>query len=249
MKSEVTVVRTHGRSRFTVCLIGPDGVGKTTVTAKVKELLPMAVKYIYMGDNIESCNYILPTTRWWKKRQQRSGTGQKLTRAPSPADFKRRAAQSESPRSGGQRIMKLVKKAIGFVNRILDEWYRYFMVAYFKRRGFVVLMDRHFVYDYYHFDIAAQNGHRPLNRRLHGFLLKHTIPDPDLVICLDAPAEIIFKRKKEFSVEYIESRRQQYQSLKNVAKNFALVDANRSLNQVVKEVRELICNFNQKGAV
>jgi len=135
---------------------------------------------------------------------------------------------------------------VGFVNRMLDIWYRYAVAAYFARRGYVVLLDRHFVFDYYHFDIAPQNGRRPFKRRLQGFLFKHTIPEPDLVICLDAPAEVIFARKGEFDVAYLERRRQQYRSLESVARHFALVNADQELERVVQDVRDVICNFQKE---
>ena len=117
---------------------------------------------------------------------------------------------------------------------------------YFKKRGYVVLLDRHFVFDYYHFDIVPEDGHRPdFKRRLHGAILKNTIPDPDLVICLDAPAEVIFNRKKEFSIEYIQSRRDQYKSFSSTVQNFEIVNANRRLDTVIENVSELICNFSK----
>lgn len=217
---------------FTVTIIGPDGVGKTTVVSRVREELPMPVKYVYMGDNVESSNYILPTARWWKRRNLAKSKAAKTQAAPNH----RNGAASANP-------LRVVKKSIGFINRILDVWYRYLVAGYFVRRGFVVLLDRHFTYDYYHFDINPENGRPSLKRRLNGFLLKHTLPDPDLVICLDAPAEVIFKRKGEFSVEYIESRRRQYRSLESIAKNFALVDANRPLEVVVQNVCDIITDF------
>jgi thymidylate kinase len=228
---------------FSVSVIGPDGVGKTTIVSRLQRELPLPIKYVYMGDNIESCNYILPTTRWWKKRNPPSFNkdGNSAPQASSES-----SSDGQGNSSLGNSLLRSIKKAIGFVNRILDLWYRYFMVFYFKRRGYVVLLDRHFVFDYYHFDIAPEDGHQPpFRRRLHGMILKHTIPDPDLVICLDAPADVIFKRKREFSVDYIQSRRDQYKSFGAMVSNFEIVNANRDLDNVVASVSSLICNFNK----
>ncbi len=221
---------------FTVTIIGPDGVGKSTVVSRVREQLSRPVKYVYMGDNVESSNYILPTARWWKQRNLAKSKAAKTQTAPNINGHSKNSSTKMNP-------IRAIKKAVGFVNRILDVWYRYLVAGYFVRRGFVVLLDRHFTYDYYHFDINPENGRPSLKRRLNGFLMKHTLPDPDLVICLDAPAEVIFKRKGEFSVEYIESRRRQYKSLASIAKNFALVDANRALEVVVQNVCEIITDF------
>jgi len=224
---------------FTVTVIGPDGVGKTTIVSRIREELPMPVKYIYMGDNVESSNYILPTARWWKRRNLAKSQAAKTQAAPNVNGHSKNSSAKMNP-------VRALKKSIGFVNRILDVWYRYLVAGYFVRRGFVVLLDRHFTFDYYHFDIDPQSGQRSLKRRINGFLLKHTLPDPDLVICLDAPADVIFKRKGEFSVEYIESRRRQYRSLEAIAKNFALVDANRPLDVVVQNVCDIITDFEKQ---
>src|SRR5439155_10211002 len=48
---------------FTVALIGPDGAGKTTVSRRIEQSLPVPVKYIYMGVNTDASNVMLPTTR------------------------------------------------------------------------------------------------------------------------------------------------------------------------------------------
>ena len=47
----------------TIALIGSDGSGKTTIIRKLQENFPMSMKCIYMGLNIESSNYSLPTSR------------------------------------------------------------------------------------------------------------------------------------------------------------------------------------------
>ena len=47
----------------TVALIGPDGAGKTTVARKLADVLPVPVRYLYMGVSTDSSNVMLPTTR------------------------------------------------------------------------------------------------------------------------------------------------------------------------------------------
>ena len=228
---------------FIVSIIGPDGVGKTTIVQRLRESLPLPVKYVYMGDNPASFNYVLPTMRWWKKL---SGAGRNGAPTGPPAAGESSGLVHRPAARPWRNPLRAVRKSVGFVNRMLDIWYRYAVAAYFARRGYVVLLDRHFVFDYYHFDIAPQNGRRPFKRRLQGFLFKHTIPEPDLVICLDAPAEVIFARKGEFDVAYLERRRQQYRSLESVARHFALVNADQELERVVQDVRDVICNFQKE---
>lgn len=227
---------------FSVCLIGPDGVGKTTVATHLVDTFPLSIKYLYMGDNVNSSNYMLPTTRWWKSRKRKKNSV-----------ITKHNQQTGTASYGKKKVLTLpltfVKKTLGFTNRILDEWYRQLVALYFKRRGFIVLFDRHFIFDYYHFDIHSLSGRRPFKRKLHGFFLRHTMPQPDLVICLDAPAEVVFKRKREFSIEFLQVRRSQYLNLKNVVSNFKIVDTNRDLDKVIHDVGELIHGFYKKNIV
>ncbi len=220
-------------SAFTVALIGPDGVGKTTIARRLERESSLPLKYLYMGDNVEACNVMLPTTRWWKRRQRQPRPGQ----MQSNANGRRRR----------RRILLLplhaARKTLGFVNRILEELYREMIAASYFRRGTIVLFDRHFVLDYYHDDIDPTARRRSFKRRLHGFLLCRICRAPDLVVCLDAPGTVVFQRKGEFSAEFLEKRRQQYRDFERLVPHFILVDANRDLELVVHDVARAISAF------
>ena len=220
-------------SAFTVALVGPDGVGKTTIARRLERESPLPLKYLYMGDNVEACNVMLPTTRWWKRRQ----------RQPHPG----RAQAKASGRGRRARFLRLplhaARKTLGFVNRILEEMYREMVAASYFRRGTIVLFDRHFVLDYYHDDIDPTARRRNFKRRLHGFLLCRICRAPDLVICLDAPGAVVFRRKGEFSPEFLEKRRQQYREFERLVPHFTLVDADRDLDAVVQDVGRAIAAF------
>ena len=112
-------------------------------------------------------------------------------------------------------------------------------------RGYSVLFDRHFYFDYYDHDIANTDSKRPLTSRIHGFMLQKLYPKPDLVIFLDAPAEILFARKPERTVTILESKRQEYVRLREIMKNSAVVDVSQPIDTVVRQVCELIVNFHQ----
>ena len=58
---------------FTVALIGPDGAGKTTIGKRIEHTLPLPVKYVYMGVNLDSSNHMLPTTRLIKALKRMRG--------------------------------------------------------------------------------------------------------------------------------------------------------------------------------
>jgi thymidylate kinase len=128
-------------------------------------------------------------------------------------------------------------------NRIGEEWFRQGLAWYYQRRGHIVLFDRHFFSDYYAYDIASVHADRRLSDRIHGFMLNRVYPRPDLVIYLDAPAEVLFARKGEGTIEALERRRQEYLSLRNVVKHFVVVDAAQPAEVVAHDVTKVIWEF------
>ena len=126
-----------------------------------------------------------------------------------------------------------------------EEWFRQAVVWYYQRRGYVVLLDRHLFFDCYAHEIADNGIKKPITKRVHGFTLKHFYPRPDLVICLDAPAEVLFQRKQEGTLELRKDRRQEYLQFGNVVENFAIVDATQSEEEVARQVADLIRDFQQ----
>jgi thymidylate kinase len=104
----------------------------------------------------------------------------------------------------------------------------------------VILFDRHFFCDYYANDILGQRPGRPWTSRLHGAMLERLYPRPDMVILLDAPAQVLFDRKGEGTVESLERKRQEYLALAPHVRRFEVVDATRPVDAVVTDVVALI---------
>jgi len=227
---------------FTVALIGPDGIGKTTIARHLEKSLPLAVKYLYMGDNLESSNYVLPTTRWWSARKKAKQAGE-ASAAPAKAP-------RDPARQSGVRFLRAARRRVqdahGLLHTVAEEGYRQFVADRFSKRGYIVVFDRHFLLDYYHHLLDPNVERRRFGHRLHGFLLKLVNREPDLVICLDAPGDVPFKRKGERTPELLEDRRTQYLSLGKIVKNFAVVDADRSLALVIEDVARHITRFREE---
>ena len=231
------------RRTFSVALIGPDGAGKTTIARVLPERLPMRTTYLYMGVAAESSNKLLPTTRVIeaiKVRRRTTRAARPRATPPHDTDEARRSRQRRGP-------LKAAGRAIGaglrLGNRVAEEWYRQGLAWSHQARGEVVLFDRHFYIDYHAADIAgAPTSPR---RRLHGWMLEHAYPRPDLVVYLDAPVEVLLARKGEGTLESIARRQADYRSLAGEVEHFAIVDANRPLESVIDDVVHEIIAFAQ----
>ena len=223
---------------ISVALIGPDGAGKSTITELLeREPLPAPVTRIYMGVNLEASGLMLPTTRLAMAIKARRGRRPDMTGPGVP----------RPPITGGpaKRAVKAGARGVRLVLWLAEEWFRQIVAEYHRRRGRIVLFDRHFYADYYHFDVATEDR-RPVSSRLHGWLLKNVYPKPDLVICLDAPGQVLFDRKGEASPEWLEGRRRQYLQLSAVIPDFVVVDVNRPLDVVTREVATVVSEFYLK---
>jgi thymidylate kinase len=123
---------------------------------------------------------------------------------------------------------------------LMEEWLRQAVATYHVLRGHIVLFDRHFFADYYHADVDRRQVRRSLPRRLHGWMLRHAYPKPDVTVMLDAPSQRLYERKPEASPEWLEQRRRQYLELADVVPTFFVIDSDRPFDTVVSEVAELI---------
>ena len=223
---------------FTIALIGPDGTGKSTISKKLQGLLPLPTKYIYMGINQEATNFTLPTTLLWKKIKRASGRGTDMGGPPDPNRLQ------PPPKNPLKRMVRELKSGLWIANLLAEEWYRQFVTWYYISHGYVVIFDRHFYFDYYKYHIANRVG-RTFGERAHGFVLNRIFPKPDLVIFLDAPAEVLFARKQEGSVELLEQRRQEYNQFQGKVKRFVTIDTTQSVDEVANQVCNVIMDFYQ----
>ena len=60
------------------------------------------------------------------------------------------------------------------------------------------------------------------------------MPQPDLILFLDAPADVLLARKQEVSREALEISRQRYLELQHGNPRFVIIDASQPLPQVVE---------------
>ena len=197
------------RRGVAVALLAPDGAGKSTLAKKLTQENYIRGKLVYMGTNIEASTIGLPTTRWLHRRLK-------------------------AQRGKALRPDRLLLKACGFVNQLLEQWYRSAAAAWFLLRGRFVVFDRYF-YDSW----LTERAKTPW-KRLRKWLFEAGCPKPDLVVLLDAPGEVLFRRKGEHSVEWLEKQRRAYHGLQEKLSNMIIVDATAGPEEVRREVIALL---------
>jgi thymidylate kinase len=208
----------------TITLIGLDGAGKTTIAKLLMESSARPMKYLYMGTAIGSSNYALLTSRllhYLRKRRSRT----------LPFEDQQTLRPLEKRNTRGR-----IGAAFGLLHRLSEEWFRQLVSWIFQLRGFVLLYDRHFIFQCAPNDVVDQE-HRRLSDRIHFWLLCHVYPRPQLVFFLDAPPEVLFERKPEATLEYLAVGRRTYLNLGKQIPNFIRIDATQPLDEVVVEIQ------------
>lgn len=219
---------------FSVALLGGDGAGKTTVGRRLTAELAARMTYIYMGINPSSSSHQLPTTRLVNRIRGRT-TG----RNPDTG-----AGTAVRPRGGFKGAIRTALMPLRLGHRLAEEWYRQVIAWRAMLRGTIVLYDRHFYFDYHATDIDRSRD-RSMSRRIHGWVLEHLYPRPDLVIYLDAPPEVLFARKGEGTLESLATRRSEYRAFRGAARHFLEVDATQPIEVVVDQVKTAIDHFEE----
>jgi len=219
---------------YSIALIGADGAGKSTIANRLRSSFPRPMKYIYMGINIESSNVALPTSRLieWAKSSKRHKNGN--GKPPSTSLHNR----SASPRKKG--LFKSIWLFVRLGNRLAEEWYRQLLSWVYRKRGYLVLYDRHFLFDFEENGVTGEKLDLPTAERLHRWCLHKFYPQPDLTLFLDAPAEVLFARKGEATLEYLRARRQAYLAQGKQMRNFCRIDATQPVDVVYAEAVQQI---------
>jgi thymidylate kinase len=134
---------------------------------------------------------------------------------------------------GTGRLARL--PGLGFPTRLLTQWGRYFRALLHTVQGRFVIFDR------YSYDALLATGKDlSWSKRWRRRVLAHCCPPPDLVCVLDAPAETLYARKQEHSVEFLEKQRHGYSNVQQVVPRSVLVDASRPAEEVRREVTRLL---------
>ncbi len=129
---------------------------------------------------------------------------------------------------GGRRI-----PGVGFAGRLLRMWRGWLLGRIHVARGRIVVFDRH--------PIEARSslgtGRRaPIGRRL----LARSIPSPDVIVVLDAPAAVLYARKPEHPVDRLDAQRTAYLGLARTLPGATVVNVERPADAVAHEVAAIV---------
>lgn len=220
---------------ITVALIGADGAGKTTIANRLAASFPLPVRYLYMGMNAQSANVSLPTSRLLfalKARKHRKTLKRTTGKAPRTVSLH----SLDHRRDTRGRI----GAAARLVHRLAEQSFRELVAWSYRLRGYIVICDRHFL-----FEFARKGGNeakksRLLSNRIQGWFLRRICAKPDLVIFLDAPPEVLYERKREVPVKYLHTRREAFLTMRESVCRFERVDASQPLDRVYGDVVRLL---------
>ena len=217
----------------TIALIGADGSGKTTIAEMLLKSPPVRMKYLYMGLNIESSNYSLPTSRLiyylklLKYKKKNKNLKDVKLKNLSLHDLNDDRSIDTRNKIGATARM---------INRIAEAWYRQLISWIFQLRGYTVLYDRHYIFDSSTNQTGEELKNQRLTTKIHRWLINNMLSKPKLVFLLYAPPDVLFERKGEADIEYLKRRTEIFMSAGKQLKNFVIVDATQPIDKVFADV-------------
>lgn len=223
---------------FTIALVGGDGAGKTTIANAMIESSGLPMKYLYMGLSTRSSNHALPTSRLvlFLKRQIYK---KRMKKSANPLLDEMPASQLEYSEETHGWIWNTAR----FLNRLAEAWYRQLISLSYQLHGYVVIYDRHFFFDTAPGIINSRDQSLLLLDRLYFWFMSRWYPRPTLTIFLDAPPDLLYRRKGEATPEYLEQQRVVFLDQGKKLDHFFRVDASQPFDKVLGEVIQHIKDF------
>lgn len=121
----------------------------------------------------------------------------------------------------------------------------YYWLDYFVGGAICVRKDVQFdkitIFDRYIYDFIID----PLRSRINlprciRALFSKMVQQPQIVFVLDAPADVIYSRKKELTLEEIQRQLDEFAKLKELGDNFHIINANQTPEKMVQDARKII---------
>lgn len=130
---------------------------------------------------------------------------------------------------------KPLVRLLNAVNSLVEQAVRYRVGAYHRGFGRLVIFDR-----YHSGSLSLEQRSGRIHKRLQQWMVRRLCPPPDMVVYLDAPAEVLYQRKQEHSPEILEQQRRRYLGLLQGHPQAVVVDAGLEPERVRREVTAVI---------
>lgn len=205
---------------LSIAILAPDGGGKTTIIEGVSSLVSGSFHGI-------DKRYIRP--RLFKN-------------LGSYKVFNPSEESSSNPNPHDKPLNNPIKSIIRFLFYNLDYQIGTILDINIKKvKKKLIIFDRYY-FDYY-VDLKRFQYNMPewLPR-----VFSWSIPNPNIIFVLDAPAEVLYKRKQELPIEELRRQRNAYYNLKNNVKNVVVIDATKTIEEVVEEITTIILEKKAK---
>ncbi len=201
-----------GRNRVFVCFIGPDGSGKSTISSLVME----AMQDIFDDRKYYHGHFgILPP----------------LSDFFFPSN-KKEIKPEEKPITDTPKTVGKIPAAVMIFYYSMEFLLGFFLIKIQRRKYDLVVFDR------YYYDYAIQP---PFTKDSFFFkALLIGIPKPDIIVFLKSPAEIIYHRKPELSIQEISRQIEICDYFMTKVHNPCIVDNTQPKDLVVQTIRSKI---------
>lgn len=207
---------------LTVAVLGPDGAGKSAVCAALAQL-PRASLPFKQVESRHLYRRVLPLLSELRKGQLRT----------SPA------APATVHNPHGKRPHPTLISCFTLAYGAIDQWLSWLFCTRWKQaQNALLLHDRHMVEVRIDPKRFRFGGPKWLSR-----LITRLIPKPDLVLVLDAPAELLQSRKQEVPLAETARQRDAYRALAREMPAARIIDATQPLEGVVKDVKRAVVEF------
>ena len=152
------------------------------------------------------------------------------TTLPFPSSYVYMGVWREYPWDRWLRYLpgaRLTQRMLRLLARSAQGWLQ-------RARGRVVLLDR------FTYDVLLPSPVLDRRGRMTVALVRRVGTEPQLVLVLDAPAEVMFARKGEQGIEELERRRRSYLDVARVRDDSAVIDATQPVEAVREEAQGVV---------
>jgi thymidylate kinase len=137
---------------------------------------------------------------------------------------------------GALRFVHRVRiPGVVLAGQVVVLWARCLYAFALRSRGYLVVFDR------YVYDAAVPTPHRLSGmQRASRWVAGHVCPQPDLIVVLNAPGDVMYRRKRAYTAAQLDDWRQHFLRLRTRFPNLEVIDTTLPLNRVRAEVFERI---------